>query len=408
MSRIIATLLLVWALALPSGAQERSALARVDVGNSGVTDLRRDAVELRLDLSQGVPYRVYTLTSPARLVVDFREVDWQGVTEAALLREAQGIDGLRFGGFRPGWSRLVADLPGPRKLLSAGLSVDDLSGRAVLSIVLGKTDAITFAAASGAPRDPRWDLPEPARVNPPQVTADGFRELVVVIDPGHGGIDPGAQVDGASEADLMMALARETREALLRAGGFQVMMTRQADEFVSLERRVAIAHQAGGDLFISLHADSLAEGNARGATVYTLSESASDKASAALAERHDRDDLLAGLDLTGTDDVVANVLMDIARQDTGPRSRDLALALIGAIENAVGEVNSRPLRQAGFSVLKAADIPSVLIEAGFLSTGDDLKNLKDPIWRAGMAAGIRDGVQAWAKSDAVAAQLRRK
>ncbi|MFP4275685.1 MAG: N-acetylmuramoyl-L-alanine amidase, partial [Paracoccaceae bacterium] len=116
----------------------------------------------------------------------------------------------------------------------------------------------------------------------------------------------------------------------------------------------------------------------------------------------------AGLDLTGTDDVVANVLMDLARLDTAPRSDKLAAALVAGIENAVGTVNSRPLRSAGFSVLKAADIPSVLVEAGFLSTPEDRRNLVDPDWRAGLAAGIRDGVQAWAVSDAADAPLRRK
>lgn len=163
-------------------------------------------------------------------------------------------------------------------------------------------------------------------------------------------------------------------------------MTRDADVFVSLEARVAAAHDANADLFMSLHADALEEGIARGATVYTLSEDASDAASAALAERHNRDDILAGLDLARTDDRVAGVLMDLARLDTTPRSTALASALVAGIDNATGDTHKRPLRSVNFSVLKSADIPSVLVEVGYLSTPDDLKKLRDPAWRAGMAS----------------------
>jgi len=194
----------------------------------------------------------------------------------------------------------------------------------------------------------------------------------------------------------------------LRADGFEVALTRDADVFVSLEARVARAQEAEADIFVSLHADALAVGLARGAAIYTLSDSASDAASAALAERHDRDDLLAGIDLSTSDDRVADVLMDIARLDTAPRSSALAEHLVAGIENAVGRVHKRPLRQAGFSVLKAADIPSVLIEVGFLSTPQDLRNLQDPLWRAGLIAGIRDGLQDWARADAAIAPLRRQ
>lgn len=139
-----------------------------------------------------------------------------------------------------------------------------------------------------------------------------------------------------------------------------------------------------------------------------LSDTATDEATAALAERHDRSDLLAGVDLTGSDDEVAEILMDLARQDNGPRSHMLAKAMVRAIDDSVGEIHKRPLREAGFSVLKAADIPSVLVEVGFLSTDRDLENLQDPEWRAKMARGIRDGILAWSLADATIAPLRRK
>ncbi|MHA6324130.1 N-acetylmuramoyl-L-alanine amidase [Roseivivax sp. CAU 1753] len=412
MSRIIAIFL---GLALcagpcltPAAAQGLGGLARLDPAASAIEDARwGDGVTIDLSLSQGVPWRVFTLDGPPRLVVDFREVDW-GAARADTLDRSEAVTDLRMGAYRAGWSRMVAVLAAPYRVETAGLRVAQDTGAAHLSIALVPSDADSFAAAAGAPRDPRWDLPAPAPVRAlPRGGQDG-RPLHVVLDPGHGGIDPGAEHSGATEADLMLVFARELKEVLLRAGGFEVTLTRDADVFVSLEARVAAAHDAGADLFISLHADALAEGIARGATVYTLSDDASDAASAAMAERHNRDDILAGLDLARTDDRVAGVLMDLARLDTSPRSAALAEALVTSIENATGNIHKRPLRQAGFSVLKSADIPSVLLEVGYLSTPVELKNLRDAAWRAGMAAGIRDGLSAWAVEDAALAGLRRQ
>jgi N-acetylmuramoyl-L-alanine amidase len=237
-------------------------------------------------------------------------------------------------------------------------------------------------------------------------TEDGA--LRVVLDPGHGGIDPGAEVDGTQEKALMLTFARELREVLLRAGGFDVVLTRDADEFVSLERRVALAHRAGADVFLSLHADALSGARARGASVYTLSDSASDAASAALAERHNRADILAGVDLSGKDDVVADVLMDLARMETQPRADHLAEVLLDTFRAAGLPLLSRPQRHAGFSVLKAPDIPSVLIELGFLSSPRDLKNLRDANWRAQAAETLRDALGAWRDADAARAGLVRQ
>jgi len=191
-------------------------------------------------------------------------------------------------------------------------------------------------------------------------------------------------------------------------GGFEVVLTREDDRFVSLERRIAIAHQARAHLFLSLHADALGQGQASGATVYLLDRNASDEATRLLAERHDRDDLVSGIDLRGQDDVIADILMDLARQETGPRAEVLAHFLVVGIQQAGGPVNSHPIRRADFSVLKAADIPSVLIEVGFLSSPRDLKNLTNPEWRLGMAQGIARGIQAWVIADMARAGLRRR
>lgn len=161
-------------------------------------------------------------------------------------------------------------------------------------------------------------------------------------------------------------------------------------------------------MFVSLHADALAEGEAVGATIYTLSEEASDAAGVTLAERHDRADLLAGVDLTDQDDLVATVLMDMARTETAPRVDRLAAALEGGIKAADLKMHRRPRQTAGFSVLKSPDIPSVLVELGFLSSDRDLARLQDPAWRARMAAALRDGLAGWAAEDASLAGLKRR
>lgn len=356
-------------------------------------------VRLELGLSQPVPWRVRLLADPPRLVMDFREVDWTGID--ALSHD--GLPALRAGLFRPGWSRLVAELPGPMVVDSAGMQTD---GAATVEVVLRPATAEEFAARAAAPEPPGWALPEPADL--PQPVAQGEGPMVVVLDPGHGGIDPGAERDGVTEAGLMLGFARELKEVLLRDGGFEVVLTREEDVFVPLEARISIARAAGAHVFLSLHADALAEGEAVGATVYSLSADASDAAAATLAERHDRADLLAGVDLTEQDDMVARVLMDMARTETEPRIARLAVALETAIKGAGLKMHRHPHQRAGFSVLKSPDIPSVLLELGFMSSERDLARLRDPAWRAKMALALRDALKAWGAEDAVLAPLWRQ
>jgi N-acetylmuramoyl-L-alanine amidase len=231
---------------------------------------------------------------------------------------------------------------------------------------------------------------------------------MIVLDPGHGGLDPGAIRGDAVEKDLMLVFARELREVLLRAGGFDVMMTRDDDIFVPLEMRQSVARLAQADVFISLHADALLEGRASGATVYTLAPEATDAASEKLAERHDRADLLAGVDLSDQDDAVARVLMDLARAETMPRTDALADAIVEGLRANIGNMHKRPRLGAAFSVLKSPDIPSVLIELGFMSHERDLANLQSPEWRARAAVGIRDALRAWAAADAGQSALLRQ
>lgn len=398
MSRVFQIVALVLAL-LPTGgrAQGLSGLARVEVGHSQISDTWGGGLRVELGLTQGVPYRVYVLDTPRRLVLDFREVDWSGVTREVLLNADRASD-VRYGAFRPGWSRMVVDLAAPLVPQTVEMQVDTASGKARLRVDLADVTAEDFAARSGAPHDPRWDLPPPSLVAKRQVGGDA--PLVVVLDPGHGGIDPGAERDGHSEKDLMLAFARQLKEVLVRSGRFQVVLTREDDSFVSLERRIAIAHEAGAHVFLSLHADALAEGRARGATVHLLRDSASDEASQQLAERHDRDDILSGVDLRGQDDVVAGILMDLARQETQPRAERLARNMVKGFRAAKVPVNTKSVRYASFSVLKSADIPSVLLEVGFMSSERDLKNLTNQNWRLETAVAIRDSLRAWMDEDA--------
>lgn len=378
-------------------AQVFSGLARINAEESRIVDEGRKGVGIALDLSQGVPYRLFTLDSPPRLVLDFKEVDWTGLAKDAFV-QTDRIGDVQFGTYVPGWSRMVLGLSSPMEVTQAGLRVDQTTGGAHLSVKLSPIAAEVFAEQSGPPRDPRWDLPEPADVAAVPDRAEDA-PLRVVLDPGHGGIDPGAESGAVTEKHLMLTFARELEEVLLRSGGFEVALTRNDDYFVSLEQRITLAHRAGADVFISLHADSLAEGLAHGATVHVLSAEASDIASAKLAERQDRADLLSGVDLSETDDQVTDVLLDLARTETQPRTNAMARALVEGMAQQGGPMNRRPLRSAAFSVLKAADIPSVLIEIGFLSSPRDLKNLQNPEWRLTMAEGIRNGLVNWRKQD---------
>ncbi|WP_414897596.1 N-acetylmuramoyl-L-alanine amidase [Rhodovulum sp. YEN HP10] len=388
------------------GAELLTALARPDLSASSLEDLRGGGVALSLGLSQPVPYRVFTLEAPPRLVVDFREVDWRG-SDPGALTGSKRVRAARAGAIRPGWSRLVLELSAPMALVFAEMPRDPATGRARLALQLAPTAAGTEGAARPPAQTALWGLPEPEKLAPPPRRHDGSRALRVVIDPGHGGIDPGAESAGIREADLMLTFGRELAEALARAG-IEPVLTRNADIFVPLETRIDIARAARADVFLSLHADALADGYASGATVYTLSETASDSASARLAERHDRDALLAGVDLSDKDDVIAGVLMDLARTDTQPRSERLAEAIVAGLRGHVGQLYKTPHMSAAFSVLKSPDIPSVLIETGFLSSPDDRARLISPEWRARAAAGIVEALRGWAEADAAAAALLRR
>ena len=372
-------------------AQDLTGLARVDGAASAIADAG-EGVAAEFVLSQPVPWRVRVLDDPPRLILDMREADWGQIGD--LPETSRRVTALRAGPFRPGWSRLVMQLDTPMLVETAGMVTE---GQVRLTLRLRPATQAEFALRAALPEPADWALPNPAEL--PVLPQRGTGPLVVVLDPGHGGLDPGAEKGGLKEADLMLTFAREVKDLLLRDGGFEVVLTRETDSFVPLEERSTIARAVGAGVFISLHADALAEGEAVGSTIYTLAKEASDEAARALAERHDRDDLLAGIDLTAQDDLVATVLMDMARTETAPRTGRLAVALEVSIKAAGITMHRHPRQEAGFSVLKSPDIPSVLLELGFLSSESDRKRLSDPVWRAKMALALRDGLVAWAAQD---------
>ncbi len=408
MRRWLCALLLVL-LALPGFAQDKSALARVDLAHSALLAEGRDRgkprpLDLSLTLSQPVPYRVYFLDGPPRLVVDFREIDFSG-TDAQALPGRDLVPAIRWGRFRPGWSRLVMELPGPYALRSAIQKPAPSGAGALVSLRIEPVAPKDFATRGNA-LSALWDLPQPSSVAAPLAHRHTGRALRIAIDPGHGGHDPGAQVGAISEAAVMLGFARELAEILTRAG-FQVVPTRQDDSFVGLERRMTLARAGQADLFISLHADALPAGEAAGLSIYTWNQEADDRATRELAIRHDRADLLSGVDLAGTDDQVADVLMDLARLETYPRSETFAKFLVSELNKAGVGMHRRPVRGAAFSVLKSPDIPSVLIELGFLTDPGDRHNLFDPEWRRSTAQAIAQAIGLWAQDDAIRAGLSR-
>ncbi len=396
----------IWAQGF-AHAQGLQALARVDVSQSKIEDGRNGSISLQLELSQPVPFRVFTLNDPARVVMDFREIDWTGFDEAAV-DQSERVSDMRFGIFRPGWSRLVLDLNTPVVPDQTEMRVNDTRGTATLQIDMIAASDEAFADFSKAREEDGWALPKSTAFGQPKERQLGDRPVMVVIDPGHGGVDSGAERDGYEEKHLVMQFALELEEALIRTGRYKADLTRRDDVFMSLPDRISRARMLGADVFVSVHADALSEGSATGTTVYTLSDKASSNMAAELAAGHDRSDLLAGVDLAEQDDQIASVLMDMARLETDVRSEMLADFMVNGIAQSVGRIRKRPHLGAGFTVLKAPDIPSVLVELGFMSNKSDLNNLLTKAWRDKVVLGVIDALDNWTVEDAAQGRLLRQ
>jgi len=339
---------------------------------------------LVFDLSGPARVEPFTLTDPPRIVLDFPALAWPGGPPRTGPR---GVAAIRFGLFRPGRMRMVIELDRPMLLREA--FVAPRGGHHRLEIALAPSDSESFAAATGRPAAALWTAARrPSPASPGQI--------VVAIDPGHGGIDPGAEIDGLREKDIVLEIGLMLAERIDATGGMVPFLTREDDRFVPLAERIRLARAAGAHLFLSLHADSLRWGEVSGMSVYTLSPTGSDAAADAFAERENRADVLAGADLAGVADDVTRLLIDLARRASGAESMRLAESLLAGLGDGVDLLDTRPHRRGNFYVLKAPDMPSALIELGFLTSEADRARLRDPAWRARVVARIVAGVEAWA------------
>ncbi|MEX0970874.1 MAG: N-acetylmuramoyl-L-alanine amidase [Paracoccaceae bacterium] len=335
-------------------------------------------------LDRPTPFRVFTLDDPWRLVVDFPTLDWNGLTPDTVAN-APALQALRFGQFTRDWSRLVFDLAQPLAL--SEVEFDTQTNR--LRLQLSPVSAADFAAQAGAPAGVEWQVNLPL-----EILGEGDLPIVA-IDAGHGGVDPGAIRGYVLEKDLTLVVAQELRAALLATGRYRVAMIRETDVFVSLRDRVRLARAAGAHVLLSLHANTAERGRARGTSVYNLSEEASDAETAAIVEFENRADLLAGVVLDGEEDLIAEILVDMAQLETNLLSESLGAALADNLLTVLDRGAKSRHRWAGFRVLKAPDIPSVLIELGFMSTPGDLEDLQSEEWRADINAQIIATLDQW-------------
>jgi N-acetylmuramoyl-L-alanine amidase len=373
------------ALASPDRAKSRTAPAVPDdVVVASDARLAGDEVRTRLilDLSKTVDLAAFTLADPYRVVVDLPPIAFQLPTKAG--EKGRGlIKAFRFGLVMQGGSRIVIDAAKPVRVDKAFVlaGIEDQPARLVIDLVA--TDRESFLrnlAVEAKPRRPA----DPARKQERESTAtpnDG-RQLIVV-DPGHGGIDAGTTAaSGETEKAIVLDFARELSDKLEKSGKYRVIMTRSDDSFISLGERVRIARANKAALFISVHADALPRRDAdtRGATVYTVSDTASDAEAARLADAENRADVIAGVDLSSEPDDVADILIDLAQRETRSFSSQFARAVVGELKAAI-RLHRHPLRGAGFKVLKAPDVPSVLVELGYVSSQHDLKLMMSEAWR---------------------------
>jgi len=389
-------------LTSPAMAQDVApSVTDVRLGKSG------DTTRFVLELSGKVDAKAFTLADPHRLIIDLPALDWELASD--FVPAGRGlISSFRYGLFRPGNARVVIDLSGPAKVLRSFVLPPDPATNRNWRIVfdLVSTPDAAFRAAAGWPDAPKV---APAAVTPkpdvPSAKPTPNARKIVVIDAGHGGVDPGALGGrGTREKNVTLAFAKALGEALRASGRYEVHLTRDTDIFIELRERVAIARRKNADLFISVHADSIERRDVRGASVYTLSEKASDAEAARLARKENDADIIAGVNLGGDSDDVRDILIDLAQRETKNLSVRFAQTVIPKMAE-VTKVLRNTHRFAGFRVLKAPDVPSVLIELGFLTNSDDELSLTSSSWRRKTAVSIARGVDAYfAERRAEAAQ----
>jgi N-acetylmuramoyl-L-alanine amidase len=354
-----------------------------------------------LDLDKSVQLRAFALADPYRVVVDLPQTTFRlgadvGSTGRGLIKA------FRYGLVMPGGSRIVFDLTGPARIQKAYV-LDAANGQPARLIVdLEAVDRTTFVQSLAAESRPKLrpaiepasavaDATDTARLAP---AADS--RPVVVIDPGHGGIDNGTQAGDETEKNLVLGFSLALRDRIEKTGKYRVVMTRTDDTFIPLGERVRMARTQSAALFVSIHADALprGEGDAQGATIYTLSDHASDVEAERLAEAENRADAIAGVNLTEEPTDVADILIDLAQRETRAFSNRFARLLMHEMKGSV-RMHKHPLKSAGFKVLKAPDVPSVLVELGYVSNKADLAQLVSEDWRARTVGTVAQAVEAF-------------
>lgn len=372
--------------------------------------LAGDAKQTRfiLDLDKKIEIHAFPLANPDRVVVDIPQVTFHLPSNAGAAGRGL-IKAFRYGLVMPGGSRIVFDLTGPAKVEKAYV-LDAANGQPPrLVIELEATDRATFGrlvAASNKPElRPAVDSgPAVADAAGPALSSPDARPTVV-IDPGHGGIDNGTQAStGETEKSLVLAFALALRDRIEKDGRYRVVMTRTDDTFIPLADRVHVARNNGAALFVSIHADALPrrEGDAQGATIYTLSDKASDAEAEKLAESENKADAIGGVNLTEEPPAVADILIDLAQRETRTFSNRFARLLMNEMKTTT-RMHKRPLKSAGFRVLKAPDVPSVLVELGYVSNKADLQHLTSEGWRSRTVGSVAEAVETFLAKRVVSA-----
>jgi N-acetylmuramoyl-L-alanine amidase len=356
-----------------------------------------------LDLDKPIQFRAFALADPYRVIVDLPQVSFKLAAGAGTA--ARGlIKAFRYGLVMPGGSRIVFDLTGPAKIAKSYV-LEAANGQPPRMVIeLEEVDRTTFVQSLAAENRPEL-RPAIADANaavasevyaaPKPVDAVDVRP-VVVIDPGHGGIDNGTQASGIMEKELVLGFGLALRDRIEKSGKYRVVMTRTDDTFVPLADRVRVARNQSAALFVSIHADALPrrEGDAQGATIYTLSDKASDAEAERLAEAENKADAIGGVNLTEEPTEVADILIDLAQRETRTFSNRFARLLIGEMKTTV-RMHKHPLKSAGFKVLKAPDVPSVLIELGYVSNKGDLEHLVSENWRNRTVGSMATAIDAF-------------
>lgn len=340
-----------------------------------------DKLRLVFDLSGPVNYKTFSLTAPERLIIDLSGAGLSGDFSQLVLKNS-GITSIRSGHFGKADTRIVLDLATPMQLTSFLLPPQDGQGHRLV-LDLTSTTQVPHPIAA-APR-PLVDRAHPKR------------DIIVVVDPGHGGKDPGAiGSKGQREKDVVLSIAQLLAKRLKREKGFDVKLVRNDDFFVPLRKRVEIAHKHNADMFISVHADAAPRITASGASVYALSEGGATSATARfMAQRENGADLLGAtslLNLKDKDPMLAGVILDMSMNATIASSLQLGSSILGSLEG-ITSLHQKRVEQAGFAVLKSPDVPSILVETGFISNARDSARLVTARHQQAVAEGLFLGLQ---------------